>query len=151
MRPWSFSPRSVCQKNLLGFVTIHYRCPVLIFLSWPLASQRASSLQNKNPGADVHRAGVSSFVGVSTNTASDDSRAVDSRNSRNRADSHSRNSAVDSHSRNMAVDSHSSHGDSNRLFQWLCGSSPELRGFPHHSLLPPLPSRRANRPKGASP
>jgi len=58
----------------------------------------------RNPGADVLRAGVSSFVGVSTNTATD-SRAVGSRNNRsgNRADSHNRNSAVDSHSNRAAM------------------------------------------------
>src|SRR6476660_9863501 len=73
--------------------------------------QASTHFYLRNPGAEVLRAGVSSFVGVSTNTANDDSTAVGSRNSR-RADSRSRNSAVDSHSRNKAVDSRSSHGDS---------------------------------------
>src|SRR5262245_38100051 len=31
MRPWSFSPRSFCQKNLLGFVIFATGCLVLIF------------------------------------------------------------------------------------------------------------------------
>src|SRR6516225_4815840 len=65
-------------------------------------------------------------VGVSTNTASDDNhsnRRADSRSHNSAVDSHSHNRAVDSHSRNSVVDSHSSHGDSNRRFQWVHGSS----------------------------
>ena len=97
------------------------------FLSWPLASQRACY-----SGTPARTRFAPGFHLRASNTANDDSRAVASRNThRNRADSHSRNMAVDSHSRNMAVDSRSSHGDSNRLFEWLCGSSPEVRGFLH--------------------
>src|SRR5262249_5824506 len=80
--------------------------------------------------------------GFLTNT-DNDSRAVDSRNSR-RPDSNNRNSAVDS--RNRAADSRNSHGDNSRRSQRVRSSSLEVRDFRHHSSSPLPLSRRVSQP-----
>ena len=47
-----------------------------MLISVTLAFSKPARMFLRNPGADMPRAGVSSFAGVSTNTANDDSRAV---------------------------------------------------------------------------